>query len=116
MHQIKIPKSSPYQTGWIKKVFQLKTLLLVLGVLILVFTWAYFNRHTNSTAKFIFKNLPIIDSGPAKVNILLLGNAGGTHDGADLTDTVMVATVDGDSKRVNLISIPRDLWLDSIKG
>lgn len=47
----------------------------------------------------------------SRVNILLLGIAGGSHDGASLTDTIMVASYDLKSNKVALISIPRDLWL-----
>lgn len=46
-----------------------------------------------------------------RVNILLLGIAGGTHDGAGLTDTILVASYHLKTNKVSLISIPRDLWL-----
>ena len=45
------------------------------------------------------------------VNILLLGIAGGTHDGATLTDTIMLAHINPSTNKVVLVSIPRDLWL-----
>lgn len=51
-----------------------------------------------------------------KVNILLLGNAGGNHQGSDLTDTMMVASINQKTNQVYLISLPRDLWVDSVKG
>jgi len=51
-----------------------------------------------------------------KINILLLGNAGGIHQGSDLTDTVMVASINQKTNQVYLISLPRDLWVDSVKG
>ena len=51
-----------------------------------------------------------------KINILLLGNAGGKHQGSDLTDTVMMASINQKTNQVYLISLPRDLWVDSVKG
>lgn len=75
----------------------------------------YFNRYSNSTARFIYQSIPLVQ-GFKKTNILLLGNAGGFHDGANLTDTVIVAMLDGASRRVSLVSIPRDLWVEDIKG
>lgn len=51
-----------------------------------------------------------------KVNVLLLGVAGGTHDGPNLTDTIMVVSYDVDTHSVTLISLPRDLWLDENKA
>ncbi len=44
-----------------------------------------------------------------RINILLLGNGGYGHDGANLTDTIMVASIKPSAKKVALISIPRDL-------
>ncbi len=44
------------------------------------------------------------------LNILLLGIGGGTHEGPDLTDTIIFASVGINESKVNLISIPRDLW------
>lgn len=44
------------------------------------------------------------------INILLLGIAGGGHEGARLTDTIMFAHVDPKANKVVLVSIPRDLW------
>lgn len=50
--------------------------------------------------------------GDGRVNILLLGKGGPGHDGADLTDTLMVASVDSCQKEVGLLSIPRDLYVE----
>lgn len=44
-------------------------------------------------------------------NILLLGYAGGTHEGTFLTDTMIVAHVDLKKKNVILVSLPRDIWV-----
>lgn len=51
-----------------------------------------------------------------RVNILLLGIAGGTHGGASLTDTIMVASYNLKTKQVYLISLPRDLWLPELRS
>ncbi len=44
-------------------------------------------------------------------NILLLGYAGGTHDGATLTDTMILVRIYPKDKKILLLSIPRDLWV-----
>lgn len=49
--------------------------------------------------------------GSGRVNILLLGIGGPGHDGADLTDTIIVASIDVVNKKIGLLSIPRDLWV-----
>ncbi|HEX7368069.1 MAG TPA: LCP family protein [Candidatus Saccharimonadales bacterium] len=49
--------------------------------------------------------------GDGRVNVLLLGNGGGNHDGPDLTDSIIVASIDPVNKEVTLLSVPRDLWV-----
>lgn len=43
--------------------------------------------------------------------LALLGYGGGQHEGAYLTDTVILARIDTVKNQVLLISIPRDLWV-----
>ncbi|HSX24322.1 MAG TPA: LCP family protein [Candidatus Saccharimonadales bacterium] len=49
--------------------------------------------------------------GDGRVNILLLGKGGAGHDGPDLTDTILIASIDPVQKQAALLSIPRDLWV-----
>jgi len=44
-----------------------------------------------------------------RINVLLLGMGGEGHDGAYLTDTIMLASLKPSTKQVALVSIPRDL-------
>jgi len=44
-------------------------------------------------------------------NFLLVGTGGGDHDGADLTDSIKVVSIDHDNKYITMISVPRDLWV-----
>lgn len=46
-----------------------------------------------------------------RINILLLGRAGEHYPGKNLTDTVMVMSIDTEHKRVALLSLPRDLYV-----
>lgn len=49
-------------------------------------------------------------------NIALLGIGGGSHDGPNLTDTIMLASIDWKKDTVTLISIPRDLWIPTLQN
>jgi polyisoprenyl-teichoic acid--peptidoglycan teichoic acid transferase len=49
-----------------------------------------------------------------RVNLLLLGIGGGNHDGPSLTDTMIFASIDPESKKITLVSIPRDLWMPEL--
>lgn len=49
--------------------------------------------------------------GDGRVNILLMGIGGGQHSGGDLTDTLMIASIDPINNQAIIFSIPRDLWV-----
>ena len=44
-----------------------------------------------------------------RINILLLGMGGAGHDGPYLSDTIILASIKPSTKKVSMISIPRDL-------
>lgn len=46
-----------------------------------------------------------------RVNILLLGAAGEHKPGGNLTDTVMIMSIDTKNKKVAMLSLPRDLYV-----
>ena len=50
--------------------------------------------------------------GSGRVNLLLLGRGGGNHDAPDLTDTMMLASIDPVNHTATLLSLPRDLWVN----
>ena len=60
----------------------------------------------------------ITDSGlkstNGRINVLLLGTGGLGHEGPDLTDTIILASIDKEGHDTVLISIPRDLWAPSL--
>jgi len=54
--------------------------------------------------------------GDGRVNILMLGRGGEGFDGPDLTDTILVASIDPIQKQASLLSIPRDLYVKNGDG
>lgn len=57
--------------------------------------------------------LPTDDYG--HTNFLLLGQGDETHDGVDLTDTIILASLDARGRSAAMISIPRDLYLSTTR-
>lgn len=49
--------------------------------------------------------------GDGRVNILLIGKGGEGHEAGDLTDTLLVASIDPFGKTAAILSIPRDLYV-----
>lgn len=86
-------------------------LIIALAGFFLVAGWLSLSG-TSTAFNFVFGQASTIKTHSGKVNVLLLGIAGGRHDGATLTDTLMVASYDLKTHQVYLLSIPRDLWLD----
>ena len=46
-----------------------------------------------------------------RTNILLLGMGGSNHPGGTLSDTMIVLSIDWQTKKMAMISLPRDLWV-----
>jgi polyisoprenyl-teichoic acid--peptidoglycan teichoic acid transferase len=77
--------------------------LLLLILLVFLTSVRFFsNANINSTA--------------GKTNILILGKSGEGHAGAQLTDTLIFASVSLAKPSVSLISIPRDIWIAEIRA
>ncbi|OGH12972.1 MAG: hypothetical protein A2776_02990 [Candidatus Levybacteria bacterium RIFCSPHIGHO2_01_FULL_40_10] len=85
-------------------------LKIFLGVLLLSIVAFVINKF------LLDKKIDLKSEKSGNINVLLLGRGGGTHDGPDLTDTIMLAMINPTTKRADLISIPRDLWVPDIKG
>lgn len=91
-----------------------KVLIILLGIALAV--GLFFVFKVNDFYKAIYRPGTvgsILKPKPPKTNysFLLLGYGGGAHDGAYLTDTMMIININTKTKKVHLISIPRDLWV-----
>ncbi len=92
---------------------------LLLGVTKIVLWGQSFMRETGLTPMTVYRVLVNngldLPSQDGRTNILLLGIGGGTHEGADLTDTILVLSLGLHKKKMAMISVPRDLWSDTLK-
>lgn len=120
MHYINLPakKDSFHQRKSSKLLKKITPILIFISILVGIgIIFAFFKTPTSFRYAF---RIPFVGypfkTSEDKVNVLLLGNAGGRHDGAELTDTIMVASYNLKENRVVFISLPRDLWVDKIKA
>jgi LCP family protein required for cell wall assembly len=60
----------------------------------------------------IFHPNQLKGASSGRVNILVLGIGGVGHDGANLSDTMMLWSINTKTKQVAMISIPRDLYVN----
>jgi LCP family protein required for cell wall assembly len=49
--------------------------------------------------------------GDGRLNILMLGRGGTENEAPDLTDTMLIASIDLQNQSVSLLSVPRDTWV-----
>lgn len=54
--------------------------------------------------------------GDGRVNILLLGKGGPGHEAPDLTDTILLASIDPVQNEAALLSVPRDMYVKDPRG
>lgn len=101
----------------LSRVYLKRGLLLTSGILLLaigiklVFLPAF--GFSKSAWKLTQIKLPQSDG---RTNFLILGVGGGTHEGADLTDSMAVVSVRENPPDVAVVSIPRDLWISSLRA
>ncbi len=96
---------------------------IFLGVLFLIISFGvkgaralniplYFDTAYN----FVKAPVEKLASFNGRTNILVMGKAGGVHDGPELTDTMMLVSVSLTSPNIKIISIPRDTWIPEIRA
>ena len=65
--------------------------------------------------QLLFDGVVSLKSTEGRINVLLLGMSGGSHEGPDLTDTMIVASVSKIGPAISLLSLPRDIWSETLK-
>jgi len=99
-----------------KKSIQHKKWFPIVASLVIVFLLAL--GVVNAISNLNFSNLLRIagqeleQDAYGHTNILLLGTGGREHEGGNLTDSIIVASIDQENNLVSMLSIPRDLYIE----
>lgn len=100
------------------KVILLSLLVVILGVGIWVGAAAYnaLSKVTSLSGNGVFSffsdnHTPLKGESDGRTNILILGMGGSNHPGGLLSDTILVMSIEWKTKKVAMISVPRDLWV-----
>ncbi len=95
----------------------------IIPIIILLIVVIFVGRNILRVANFIpflyelsFKKDIKIKTENKRLNILLLGVGGENHDGPNLTDTIIVASISPQNDKVTLISLPRDFWVPDLRA
>lgn len=112
----KSEKDNPIKVRKIKRLIKkLIPVILVIGILLALAIFLTTLSGSNTVVNYILSGNNLKSTND-RVNVLLLGIAGGIHDGSNLTDTIMVASYNLKTNQVYLFSIPRDLWLPALRS
>jgi len=85
--------------------------LLLLGILLFDIV-----KYSPVIFQLLFNKEIELKKANTHMNVLLMGVGGGQHEGPQLTDTVMFASIDEGKNIVSMVSIPRDLYIPELKG
>ncbi|HET8845365.1 MAG TPA: LCP family protein [Ktedonobacteraceae bacterium] len=90
---------------------------LVIFVVLFVFAFATFQKvlafgRTISTKDPLSTQTNFV-GGSERINFLIMGYGGSGHDGAFLTDSLVVISLLPQTHHTTLISVPRDLWVQN---
>ncbi len=110
------PRKNKGAKAWIKSHIFLSLLALVLGLFTLKGLVGAIANGNPFSVKQIFISAvgqEVETDAYGHTNILLVGIGGEGHDGENLTDTMMVASIDHDTNTVSMISIPRDFYVEN---
>ena len=102
----------PVRRGW-RRVLRTAALIAALLLLLLaglaVHRFADFGSAISQQAPFSTQTSYMTGSG--RINVLVLGYGGVGHDGAYLTDSMIVMSLVPGDHATTIISVPRDLWV-----
>jgi len=125
----KLPDEKPAKTKKIRKVRSKKRRIVkwaaLTAVLAILGTGGFiggpalnsinkvFHGNVISDVTAAFDSTPLKGESTGRVNILLAGDSvdDPNHDGADLTDSILICSIDLQDHTAFLLSIPRDLWV-----
>ncbi len=114
-------KKSKFRT--VAKSFAIVLVALVIGVSSL-FAYGYIKARNifkgdGEGAAALQQNVDpakLNGEGDGRVNILLLGKGGPGHEAPDLTDTLLLASIDAVQNEAALVSVPRDMYVEDEGG
>jgi LCP family protein required for cell wall assembly len=99
----------------------LKSIAIIIGIIIIASIIYVAYKFVVDTGKVasgnifgLFSNTKLKGEDQGRVNILLAGDSSDDpgHGGADLTDSIMVISINTQNNTAMLLSIPRDMWVN----
>ncbi len=95
-------------------VIALAILLLIVGAFVAIRAFIAGSQVLQGNLFDILQNRPLKMDSKGRSNVVIFGTSEDDpgHEGALLTDSIMLMSIDQNKKNAYLLSIPRDLWVD----
>ena len=106
------PKTPRKRVAWKRRFIAVGLVTAVLGLLLgglAVHRISDFGRAISKQAPFSTQTNFMTGSG--RINVLVLGYGGTGHDGAYLTDSMVIMSLVPSDHATTIVSVPRDLWV-----
>ena len=107
------------KAGWKKRLKRTFITLLIIGLLAggYVGVKLLYNASKSFDGNLfgLLQNDKLVGEDTGRVNILLAGNSADDvgHSGGDLTDSIMIVSLDTKNNTAFMLSVPRDLWVET---
>lgn len=106
--------------GWLRRKWVKRALIFLAALLVCVGIFMAIRAIIAGTNIFqgnlfdIFQNVPLKEDANGRSNIIIVGTSEDDpgHEGASLTDSMMILSINQKQKNAFMISIPRDLYVD----
>lgn len=115
---------SRFKRKVLKHVYILRVLLIAAFIGILYLTFAGISNVSARSGlsekitlakRFIFPRDEVLKTTDSKTNILILGKGGSGHEAPDLTDSMILLSINKDKNNITQLSLPRDIWFPTLK-
>jgi LCP family protein required for cell wall assembly len=92
-------------------------LAIILSFGVIAGSWYLHNQTAKNIVSGVVKSpLDNLKSNGNRTNILLLGMGGEGHQGGDLTDSILLVSLDIGTNLATIIPVPRDVWVPTLKA
>lgn len=101
-----------HRVVWLKRIVSIAIAFFIVFVLLIGIAFAFTSMRQSLVSLFSKPGSSLPQDENGFINFLIVGTGDNDHEGVDLTDTLIVASVDPQrTKSVVMLSIPRDLYL-----
>lgn len=110
------PKSKKFELAAPLSSLHIVGIIFFIIILTIGIWYARNHQAQNIVSGVISPPSEVLKNVNGRTNIVLLGIGGEGHEGGDLTDSMLIFSINLGSNTATMIPIPRDIWVPSMKA